>query len=85
MRLRVKIDHARCLQTGTCTGLSSALFTQGEDGHALVKLRTGAAAREAVLDGLAPDEAGAVREAAMFCPPEAISVWDEDTGEQLFP
>jgi hypothetical protein len=37
------------------------------------------------VHGLSAAEADAVREAALFCPPEAISVWDADSGEQYFP
>ncbi len=85
MRLRLKIDHARCLASGACISLAPESFAQGGDGLALVRSSKGAPGAAGTLEGLSPDQANRVREAAMFCPPEAITVCDDETGEQLFP
>lgn len=60
-------------------------FVQDAAGRALVQLASAAPDVRGLLDGLSAAEADGVREAAMFCPPEAITVWDDETGEQLFP
>ena len=84
MDLEVKVDHAKCLASGTCAALAPEYFDSGPDGKSLVR-RDGDAAARGKLLGLTQDQSNQVREAAMFCPPEAISVWDADTGEQYFP
>ena len=84
MNLEVKIDHAKCLASGSCVALAPDHFESGDDGQALVRC-DGGPALEGKLLGLTQDQSNQVREAAMFCPPEAISVWDAETGEQYFP
>ena len=84
MNLEVKIDHAKCLASGSCVALAPEHFESGPDGKSLIRGEAGAAT-EGKLLGLTRDQSNQVREAAMFCPPEAISVWDADTGEQYFP
>jgi ferredoxin len=85
MDLKVKIEHTKCLGTGSCAMLAEHYFETGADGRSLVRRDGGDPEPEATLAGLTHDQSNQVREAAMFCPPEAISVWDADTGEQYFP
>jgi ferredoxin len=58
---------------------------RGTDGKALVRCDGGALGPEGTLTGLTQAQADQVREAAMSCPPEAITVRDADTGEQYYP
>lgn len=53
----------------------------------MARLRTadGRELADGTLDAVPAADARTIREAAMFCPPEAIEVWDEETGEKLFP
>ena len=85
MNLEVSIDHHKCVASGSCTGLAPGLFTAGPDGKALAGCANTTPAAEAKLTGLTTDESNQVREAAMFCPPEAITVRDADSGEQYYP
>ena len=85
MDLKVTIEHGKCLGTGSCRMLAPEHFEQGADGKALVRSDGGAPAPEGTLTGLTQDQSDQVREAAMFCPPEAITVCDADTGEQYYP
>jgi ferredoxin len=85
MKLRVQIDHSRCLASASFVGLAPEFFASADDGRALVRLRTGAFSASGILDELSIAQANQIREAAMFCPPEAISVTDDTRGEQFFP
>ena len=85
MNLKVSIDHRKCLGTGSCVSLAPEHFEPGADGKSLARGSSSAPAPEARLTGLTQAQSNQVREAAMFCPPEAITVWDADTGEQYFP
>ncbi|MCA9546633.1 MAG: ferredoxin [Myxococcales bacterium] len=89
-RLKVKVDQKLCTGEALCTGIAPAFFelydAGGGEGHkALVKTRDGKTVPEAVLAQLSDDDYDTLLEAAERCPPEAIYIWDEDTGEQLFP
>ncbi|MEE1783278.1 ferredoxin [Streptomyces sp. SP17BM10] len=59
----IEIDADRCIGAATCTRLAPDVFTQNDDG--VVELLPGDAAR-------ADDEL--VREAALGCPVQAITV-----------
>lgn len=59
----ITIDAGRCIGSATCTRLAPDVFTQDDDGVA--ELLPGGAAR--ADDGL-------VREAALGCPVQAITV-----------
>jgi ferredoxin len=85
MDLKVSIEHRKCMGTGSCVMLAPGHFEPGPDGKALARHDAGGPAPAATLAGLTQAQANEVREAAMFCPPEAITVWDADTGEQYFP
>lgn len=71
-RLRVEVDYHRCVGSSICVLTAPRTFTLNEQGQS------------AVLDpvGDAPET---VLEAAEGCPTMAITVFDADTGEQLFP
>lgn len=84
MNLKVTIEHRKCMGTGNCVMLAPEYFEPGADGKALVRC-DGDPVREGTLTGLTGTQADRVREAAMFCPPEAITVCDADTGEQYYP
>lgn len=84
-KLRVVIDPARCIGSGGCVSLAPRWFSLAEGKKACVRTSDEGKKPAGYLHSLSADEASEVREAAMFCPPEAIAVWDEDTGEQLFP
>lgn len=60
-------------------------FEPGADGKALVQCDGGAPSPAGTLTGLTSTQSDQVREAAMFCPPEAITVRDAATGEQYYP
>ena len=85
MNLKVTIEHGKCMGTGSCRMLAPEHFEPGADGKALVRRDDGPPGPEGTLTGLAQPQSDQVREAAMFCPPEAITVWDADTGEQYYP
>jgi ferredoxin len=85
MNLKVTIEHGKCLGTGSCVMLAAEHFEPGADGKALVRCDGGAPSPEGTLTGLTQTQPDQVREAAMFCPPEAITVRDADTGEPYYP
>ena len=85
MNLRVTIEHRKCMGTGSCVMLAPEHFEPGSDGKALVRCEAGAPSPAGTLTGLTQTQSDQVREAAMFCPPEAITVCDADTGEQYHP
>lgn len=85
MNLKVTIEHGKCMGTGSCVMLAPEHFEPGEDGKALVRCGSGPPGPEGTLTGLTSAQSDQVREAAMFCPPEAITVLDAETGEQYYP
>jgi ferredoxin len=85
MDVRVTIDHDRCLGTGNCALSAADRFTPGEDGKAVARIGPDHTDRDAVVRGLTERDTAAICEAAMFCPPDAITVRDADSGEQYYP
>lgn len=86
MNLKVTVEHGKCMGTGSCVTLAPEHFETGADGKALVRcVGEPAPGPEGTLSGLTETQSDQVREAAMFCPPEAITVCDADTGEQYHP
>lgn len=65
MTVKTHVDHNRCRGYGICTELAPAVFTFGDDGHAVAEDRD-----------LSPAEIEAVRHAARMCPERAI-IMDE--------
>jgi ferredoxin len=85
MNLKVTIEHRKCMGTGSCVMLAAEYFEPGADGKSLVRCDGAAPGPDGTLTGLTQTQSDHVREAAMFCPPEAITVCDADTGEQYYP
>lgn len=89
-RLKIRVDQTLCTGEALCTGIAPDFFelydAGGGQGHkALVKTRDGKTVPEAILEQLSDEDYDIILEASERCPPEAIFVWDADTGEQLFP
>jgi ferredoxin len=85
VNLEVRIDHGGCVATGSCAALAPEYLEPGADGKPLIRCAGAPPGSEARLAGLSADASNRVREAAMFCPPEAIEVRDADSDEQYFP
>ncbi len=71
-RLRVSVDHNKCVGSTICTLTTPRVFALDENGQS------------AVLDPDGDTEARIV-EAAKQCPLSAINVEDAETGKTLFP
>jgi ferredoxin len=71
-RLKVTVDHDRCVGNKTCSALAPGAFRVGKNGQS---------------DPYNPDGESVeiVIEAAGNCPMMAINVSDATTGDQLFP
>ncbi|MER7418923.1 ferredoxin [Micromonospora peucetia] len=67
---RVAVDQVRCISSGFCVGSAPGHFAME-------------AVSRPLADVVAPSDQ--VIEAAEFCPVEAISVFDVQTGTQLAP
>lgn len=88
-RLKVKVDQKLCTGEAICTGIAPEFFEiidagAGQGHKAMVKFQ-GKLIPEALLDQISDEDYDKLLEAAERCPPEAIIIWDADTGEQLFP
>ena len=71
-RLRVTVNVIKCQSYKRCAAVAPAIFGIGEDGKATV-LHTEGASQEEIV------------KAARACPYRAITVVEEESGEQLFP
>jgi ferredoxin len=71
-KLKVSVDHNRCVGNGTCLTLAPHVFAHNQD-------------RQSIVIDPAGDPEAQVLEAAENCPVSAITVVDSETGEQLFP
>ncbi len=71
-RLRIEVDYHRCVGSSICVLTAPNTFALNPDGQSAVTDPEG--------DGL-----DKVLEAAEGCPTMAITVFDADSGEQLFP
>lgn len=71
-RLRIEVDYHRCVGSSICMLTAPRTFTLNQNGQS------------AVIDPEG-DPLETVLEAAEGCPTMAITVFDADTGEQLFP
>lgn len=87
-RIRIKIDPELCIGAASCVTVSPEFFELNADNKAFPKDPSVAAAEPTQYERVVnvPD---AVRDtivlAAQSCPTLAISIFDEETGEQLFP
>lgn len=71
-RLRIEVDYHRCVGSSICVLTAPRTFTLNPNGQSAVTDPEG-------------DPLETVLEAAEGCPTMAITVFDADTGEQLFP
>ena len=71
-RLRIEVDHMRCVGNAMCLAMAPGVFAHNDARQSEVR-DPGAGTREDVL------------EAAENCPTGAIAVTDAVTGETLFP
>ena len=71
-KLHIHVDPNKCTGDASCVDIAPQVFQLDKNDLAVVKDPQGAA-RDTIL------------EAARACPTEAISVVDEETGEQLAP
>ncbi len=70
--MKIVIDRGRCIAASNCIGAAPAAFRL--DGQ-----------RKAVVDNAAGATDEQLLDAASSCPTEAITLFDEETGAQLFP
>jgi ferredoxin len=72
MPLKISVNKARCIASEDCVETAPAVFQLDADGKS-----------EVVNSAGAPD--ATILAAARGCPVKAITVVNEETGEQLFP
>jgi ferredoxin len=72
MSLKITVNKTRCISSGDCVETAPAVFQLDADEKSNVINPTGA-----------PD--ATILAAARSCPVKAITVVNEETGEQLFP
>ncbi|HXI03400.1 MAG TPA: ferredoxin [Candidatus Saccharimonadales bacterium] len=70
--MKVVVDRPKCIGAANCTGMAPKTFQLDP-------------AKKAVVKDPAGHEDAILFEAAESCPTEAISLYDEKTGEKLFP
>ena len=70
--LKVSVNKTRCISSGDCVETAPAVFQLDADEKS-----------DVVNPGGAPD--ATILAAARSCPVKAITVVNEETGEQLFP
>jgi ferredoxin len=71
-KLKITVNKNRCIASGDCVETAPSVFELDADGKSEVANQTGA-----------PD--GTIIAAARSCPVKAITIVNEETGEQLFP
>ena len=71
-RLRITVDHNKCVWSTMCINTARATFALDDAG------------KSSVIDPLGNTEQ-TIMEAAESCPVSAITIADAETGEQLFP
>jgi ferredoxin len=71
-KLKITVNKNKCIASGDCVETAPAVFRLDNDGKSEVANETGA-----------PD--GTIIAAARSCPVKAITIVNEETGEQLFP
>jgi ferredoxin len=72
MALKITVNKPKCIGSGDCVETTPAVFQLDDAGKS-----------EVVNEKGAPD--GAIISAARSCPVKAITIVNEETGEQLFP
>lgn len=70
--MKIIVDRLKCSGEAVCTGVAPEVFELDEERRAII------------IDPHGADD-DTVVEAAYRCPPQAIIVIDEETGEQVYP
>ena len=70
--MRIVVDRSKCIGAANCVGMAPSVFMLDGTKKAIV------------VDAKGADEE-TLLEAAEACPTEAIVLYDEETGEKLFP
>ena len=70
--MKIIVDRSKCIAASNCIGMAPRVFMLDGSKKAIV------------IDAKGADE-GTIIEAAESCPTEAISLYDEKTGEQVYP
>jgi len=70
--MKIVVDRSKCIAASNCVGMAPRVFALDGSKKAIVISATGA------------DDATII-EAAESCPTEAIELFDEATGQQIFP
>jgi ferredoxin len=70
--MKIVVDRSKCIAASNCIGMAPRVFALDGSKRAIVINAKGA------------DDATVI-EAAESCPTEAITLYDEQTGEQIFP
>jgi ferredoxin len=71
-KLKTTVNKSKCISSGDCIETAPTVFAFDADEKSEVVNQDGA-------------DAGTILAAARSCPVRAITVNDEDTGEQLYP
>ncbi|MCA9382050.1 ferredoxin [Candidatus Dojkabacteria bacterium] len=77
--MRIKVDRDLCTGIASCVALAPDVFELDDEMKAVLK------AGKFTEDYASTTDYDAILAAAMSCPPRAIFLIDEETGEQLFP
>lgn len=77
MGIKIKVDRDLCIGTGNCVDAASKTFELDEENICIVKDPT------PETEGRDSDEN--ILEAAKSCPVTAILLFDEETGEPIYP
>lgn len=70
--MKIVVNRAKCIAASNCMGMAPEVFMLDGQKKAIVVNAKGA------------DDATVI-EAAESCPTEAITLYDEETGEQIYP
>ena len=89
MKIKIIVDPELCIGAASCVTVAPLFFQLNDENKAVVIDNGGAAAPadrtyERTLT-IADDKLDEVILAAQSCPTTAISIFNEDTGEKLFP
>lgn len=72
MALKIEIDRNRCIGAAPCVAVAGSVFQLDDEGKAIVTDPKGADDETIIM-------------AAQSCPVQAITIYDEETGEKIFP
>lgn len=78
-KIRIKVDRDLCTGIASCVALAPDVFELDDEMKAVLK------SGKFTKDYEPTTDYDAILAAAMSCPPRAIFLIDEETGEQIFP